>query len=309
MEMEYRRRSSRTRGNAGGSSGAGRALILLLIFGAVVYLIVGTGVGRKLKDGYAVSLIESCRGRLAPAASEAPSAPATAEPTPYGSPLTVAPSPSGEALQADLPGLELYMLQYGFYEDEQLCAQAAQPLKELGAAGYCFNDGDDFRLILAAFTDESSAMSVRQAIGLQGYECTVYRISKEGVSLLITASKELIEPISRGFMYARELVTELRDVSIGFDSESTETEEGLKKLEALRARAASVDAGIRAFEGTSGAIGILHSYYSDVLEMLDETLENTGSKVRFSSGLKNVFIGTALRYCCMLDNITNGNNQ
>lgn len=302
--MEYRRRRSGGKKADKESFGFGRALLLLLLFGAAAYLILGTGVGKKLKEGYAASLLQSCRGNIADAQETA--APIDFDELPQSGP-TPSTTDMEQAVTVELPEAELYMIQYGFYSDEELCEEAAAPLRDMGAAGFGYNDNGDIRLILAAFRDEESAESVRESLAQQGYECIVHKVSRSGVSLLVTAGKSDLETIRGAFSYAEELTDEISSLALSFDADEMSVEAGAESLAEIRRKAQRADEGINSFSDSSETIGMLHQYYSKVLEMLGEIDFESSSKAGFSSLIKRAQIGSFLYYCVLLDNIGGGN--
>lgn len=297
--MEYRRRRNGNKAERE-SIVFGRALLLLLLFGAASYLILGTGVGKKLKEGYAHSLLQSCRGSITEArTTEAPlnfvAAPQSSE--------TPSPAVSEKAIAIELPEAELYMIQYGFYSDEELCEEAAAPFREMGAAGFCYNDNGDQRLILAAFQDEASAGSVKESLAQQGYDCIVHRVSRSGVSLLITAAESDLETIRAAFSYAGELTDAISELALSFDSETMSVEKGTEKLAEIRRKAQYADEGVKGFSQVSRTIGMLHEYFVNVIDLIDNTGVSEGTRADLASRLKRVQLGSFVYYCGFLDDI------
>lgn len=302
--MEYRRRRSHGKRQTGTGSGALRAVLLLLIFGAAAYLILGTDAGRRIKEGYAASIIGSCLG--APSTSPMPTAIiGTAAPT-FGTPEAApapTPTPAGETVQINMPGVEIYMIQMGCYNTEAECLPAAETLRSLGAAGYVYNDGGALRLIAAAFSDRDSADGVRDRLIEQGHESTVFELKHESVDLLVTADHETVLPIRTAFSFAGECADQLDELSVDFDVNSRSVEYALGVLSELRINAENASAGIEVAAVGSETLSLTEAFYGDLREYINETAGSSGSRMEFSSSLKELRIKAALRYAYLLDEI------
>lgn len=305
--MEYRRRrTGRRTGRRGGVSGteggAFRALILLILFGAAVYLLLGTGIGARIRDGYMLSLVSSCRGsaeKPSPSASFVPAA-ETPAPSPAPSP---SPAPTGETVEIELPSIGVYMLQMGFYKSETECAAAAQKLKEQGAAGYAYADGGSLRLIAAAFSDMQSAESVCTRLGEEGLECTVYKLERSGVKLMVTAAEERILPIRTAFSLCSDAVDQLDELSIDFDAESRSIDFGTTVLAELRTNISNAAAGISDPAGSNEMLSHVLNYLKSLTEMINEAASGTASRTEFASSLKALRIKASLEYVSLLQAI------
>lgn len=301
--MEYRRRKS-TRRRTESAGGGLRAFILLLIFGATAYLILGTGLGKRMKEGYAMSLLDSCMGRSG-------SASANNEVIGTSNPLvnatlqapSITAAPTGETVEISMPAIDVYMIQMGFYKTETECAPAAAELKAMGAAGYVYNDNGDLRLIAAAFSDEASAQSVKERVSAEGHDCIVYHIARNGVDLLITADAEKMLPIRTAFTLAEDAITQLDELSIDFDAESRSVEYGLEVLSELRTNVDNAMTGIADSAEQSEMLKLVLTYYSELDSYIKQASANSADRVSFASSLKELRIRSALRYALLLQEI------
>lgn len=296
--MEYRRRNRDRRKRTAPSAGGGlRALILLAVFAASAYLLIGTGVGKKLKEGYALSLLESCRGTDSPAPTQGNS------PEMFEAAPTPSPEAKGETAEVKLNGIDVYLLQFGFYKSEEECAEEARRLRMMGAAGYAYNDNGDVRLIAAGFGDEASAESVKAALLGEGYECIVHHVSRSGAALLISAESERLEALRSAFSYAYEVIGKLDALAIGFDSNSMSLENALEELGAIRGEITQADSGVKDLAGTNGTVALLHGYFEDALDLIAEAAANSDPRAEFSSALKRIRVRISLKYCGFLEAI------
>ena len=243
--MEYRRRRTAAKRRDRSGSGALRALVLVLMFGAAAYLLLGTGVGKKLKEGYALSLIGSCIGENAPENSGRPDTgtplPLLTTPEPSASP---APAAEGSSAEVSLPGIEIHMLQLGIYSSEEEMGGLAQQIRVRGGAGYVYNDGGSLRLIISSYSDAAQAESVKQSLALEGVECSVFTVSREGVELLVTADEARLVPIRTAFFAAFDAVTQLDELALDYDANSRSIGYALGVLSEIDANCAAASAGI-----------------------------------------------------------------
>ncbi|MBO4563282.1 MAG: hypothetical protein J5772_06700 [Clostridia bacterium] len=298
MEIRRRRRSSARRRNASG--GALRAFVLLVLFGAAVYLLLGSGAGQRLKESMAYSLIDSCRGKLA-------STPVPTVPGGISQIMTDTPSPTvaptGETASVSLPALEVYMLQMGIFDDAESCAPYAEALKARGAAGLVYDDSGSLRLIAAAYSDEASAESVRARLADEGHPCTVFKLTRSGVELLITASEDRLLPVRTAFGYSYDLVAELDALALDFDAETRSIEYGQGLLAEIRLNAQNAASGIADAAELNTMLSHVSGYYSDIIGFIREAASSSASRTEFSSALKELRIKAALRYAELLGDI------
>lgn len=295
--MEYRRRRSRRRKKEGDTGFALKVFLLLIVFGCIAYALIGTGLAKRIRDGYALSLYDSCRSKQSLSSPSAPISsviPATASPT---------AAPTGETAEVSLPGIEVYMIQMGIYSDEQSARAAAASLKQMGAAGCVFDDNGSLRLIAAAFSDEASAASVRTRLESEGHECSVFKLSRSGAELDITADPSRLVPIRTAFTLAADVVTQLDELAIDFDASSRSMEYGLDVLSEIRSNVISARAGVGEAAQKNEVLGLVDEYLNDVLDMTDDAASASFERTAFSSALKALRVRAALRYAELLGRI------
>lgn len=299
--MEYRRRRTIRTGSARReSSGSGfiQAVILLLVFGAVGYMIFGTGLGKKLRDKYAVSLYDRITGKteVTPLPGNVPAL--TSAPTAAPSPV-----PTGETLRIALPAVDTYMLQMGIFESTDSASGLAGSLKAMGAAGYIYDDGGSLRLIIAAYGDEASAESVRTRLASEGISANVFRFYRSGVELLVTAGSGMLVPVKTAFALSSDVIKQLDELAIDFDASERSAEYALGVLSEIRTNTVSACSGIAEANDKSKMLSYLTVYLNDIRSMIDEATANASNRTALASSLKTIRIKAALRYAELLKNI------
>ena len=192
------------------------------------------------------------------------------------------------------------MIQMGIYSDEQSARAAAASLKQMGAAGCVFDDNGSLRLIAAAFSDEASAESVRTRLESEGHECSVFKLSRSGAELDITADPSRLVPIRTAFTLAADVVTQLDELAIDFDASSRSMEYGLDVLSEIRSNVISARAGVGEAAQKNEVLGLVDVYLNDVLDMTDDAASASFERTAFSSALKALRVRAALRYAELL---------
>jgi hypothetical protein len=291
--MEYRRR----RRGKSGSSGAGlRALSLIVIFGALAYLIFGTGLGKRIKDGWADTLIGGCRGSAAPL----PTVSALFTPQPTAAP-TVAPT--GVTCGVSLPALELYLLRMSVFDSRDTAYLAAATLRGMGAAEYVYEDGGFYSPIAAAYSDAASAESVCTRLAYDGHDCSVLALSYPGAELMITADASRLVPIRTAFTLAPDVPAQLEELSLEFDAESKSVEYAVSVLAEIETNIRSALSGIADSSALNPTLYSVDEYFNDILAFIDGAMGKTGSRADFASALKTLFVEAALRYAALLGGV------
>ena len=302
--MEYRRRYRRNSSNhERQTGGAARAFVLLVIFGVTAYLIIGTGIGKKIKDGYALSLLNSCAGKAAnaekaeiieteqPLETEEALLPKETEPT------------RGDTVEVSLPGLEMFMIQIGIYDSPEECSAYCEELKNIGAAGYVYNDSGSYRLIAAAYTGEDEAEKMQGLLTGDGYESTIFHKRISGVSLLITAEDELLLPIKNSLLYAYEVIASLDRLTLEYDYDDIDTEYILTAINEIKANVNNVANGIVAISESNELTACVYKYYTETIKILEGAPEANASRVTLSSFLKEARIEITIYYASLLAEI------
>ena len=299
--MEYRRRRNTVRTQRGedSSGGAFRALILILVFGAAAYLLIGAGLGKRLKERFSFSLPESCGGVMA---TPLPSARPEASQEAYES-FAPSPSPAAPSAEVSLPPIDIYMIQMGIFDSYENCAAAAETVKALGAAGCVYVDNGSYRLILSAYSDADSAENVRRKLLDEGRQTSIYKQSFGGVELRITAPEEKLAPIRTAFSLAFDTISQLDELAIDLDAKQMTTEEGMSVISEIRTNVKSVRDSIREEKDADRMLAYLDSYYSDLNGLIGECASSAYDKIAFSSAVKELRVKASLRYSRLLGEI------
>ena len=298
--MEYRRRRkrrSRSAGN-GGFEIAVKLLVLIVIFLATAKLLANAGVGSALKEKMTRTLVSGCTG-----SKTGDIFMATNIPDSYSKNTeSPSPAPTGKKADIELKGIDIYMIQMGFYESDEECTAAAAELKQMGAAGFILNDNGSLRLIASAYSDRASAESVAERLKNEGYECLIYEKRFNGVDLELTASEERCEEIERAMELCYEIPKELDDLAIDNDKNSREAEYVMSRLAVLRGKVREAAENIGSDAKLNGMLSRVESCLRTYLQLIGDAAGSEAGAA-LSSELKNIRIASALSYGKLLKDL------
>lgn len=111
------------------------------------------------------------------------------------------PSVDNSTISFTLPAFDFYFLQSGVYASQENAKTAAKTLQEQGGAGYIYQDDQDFRTIVSAYTTESDAESVKQRLS-ESLETKVLSIHVEEKSIEV-ASQEQAKTLEQAYEYCK----------------------------------------------------------------------------------------------------------
>lgn len=216
--MEYRRkRRASSRRKASGraaarrsgstSSDAGRAIVSLLMVGAIVYLVSASAAGTWIAENVMAPMISAFSGKTNGDSDGSQSVSGT--PTPDGSLSTAVDLSAGASsgatvsAQVSLPALDCFMLQMGVYTSKSNAEAQAEALQAQGAGGYILEDASTgeirYRVMASGYDSAESAKSVKTRLIGEGIDCTVYELSTAAATFRVTASEDRIPQIESGF--------------------------------------------------------------------------------------------------------------
>ncbi len=298
----YRRRT-----RSAGDNGQGLLSILLPLaaFGAVFYIVAFTSFGDRLTEKASGMMPAGCTSGTAiltsaPEGTDAPMSTSLAETLPSA---VSTEDKNARSVKVALPRLSIYMLQMGVYSSEENALEQSQLLKNMGAAGYVYNDNGSYRVIAAAFEAEQDAKSVRDRLEKDGYAVTVFPVTCSGAELLITAEQDKLVPIETAFAYASDIIGLLDKSAVDFDAEVRSVEYALTVLKEMRINAVNCSAGIYDCAQTNELLLYLYNYLNDITGLIGELTDGEYERTEFSSAYKSLRIRAALRYDHLLKQI------
>ena len=319
--MEYRRKrrtssrrrsSGRTAARRGSTppSEAGRAIVSLLMVGAIVYLISASAAGTWIAEHIMAPMISAFSNRHDEAENGAQTVNGTETPDAGLSAsvdLSAGTSPKNTvSAQVSLPALDCFMLQMGVYSSKSNAEAQAEALQAQGAGGYILEDSSTgetrYRVMASGYDSAESAKSVKTRLVEDGIDCTVYELSTAAASFRVTASEEHIPQIEAGFSALEKAQSALSAAVIDFDKNSMSIDEGKTLALTILSALESDMGGLLSFDGTDATLSKLLDAYRDAKAALQALSGGAyESIVAFSAQLKHTLLYVTHRYALLTD--------
>lgn len=212
--MEYKRRRRRKVRKVSG--GGGRALLLILLLFGAVYIVSISAAGSWMSKHVVEPVVamftqQKKSGETAPSSDAQP----------------VSLTTTG---RIELPAFECFLLQSGAFSDEENAAEQARAIASLGGAGYVWEDGGRYRVIVSGYATEKEARDVKNALSAQGLECSVHEVHSAGeYDVAVTAGTDMTVTSLQTVLYAiLSAHDDLLDVQTAFDAGNMTTKDAAK---------------------------------------------------------------------------------
>ena len=282
--MEYRRRRANARKTD--STKGGRILAVLIIIAAGIYFVSITSAG----DWINKTIVDPVVAVF--------SANNTKNPSEDDSLQTL-----NSKGNISIPMFECYMLQMGVFATESNAVELADSLISKGGGGYVLHDGDRYRVFVSGYSTLDEAKQVRDAMKLQGYDCSVHKIGTNSEEYSVSVLKGTDTTISKleGIMFTLlSTHDDLMELSSNFDSNDMTVEQGVAGAKEI-------------YEQFTSQISDTDTLPNEVRECINsykndlEQLSNSGSvsKSEYSSMIKNAQIAAACNFVNMINNMIN----
>lgn len=198
--------------------------------------------------------------------------------------------------------ISLYTLQSGAFADINNAKAAAEELSARGAAGYIAFDGSLYRTLIAGYTKESDATSVKKELTEQGIVCTVFVLESGTLEFKISAEQSQIDAVKACFDVVPDTVNTL--MQIIYDADKGQNVDA--RILALKNNADEISATLHSVVSSDNeAVVRLCEFMEDFCKTLgDIPVSADVTAVAFSSNLKYNIISIAVKYSSFLDEIT-----
>lgn len=217
----------------------------------------------------------------------------------------VAPTPS-ESLRLEekiiAQSISLYTLQCGAFADKNNAKTAANDISSRGGAGYVSFDGKLYRTLVAGYTKESDAASVKKELEEQGVASTVFVLESGTLEFKISAEQSQIDAVKACFNIVPDTVDTL--MQIIFDADNGQNVDA--RILALKNNADETSATLHSVVSPDNdAVERLCEFMDDFCKTLGEIPSSVNvTPVAFSSNLKYNIINITVKYSSFLDEIT-----
>ena len=196
----------------------------------------------------------------------------------------------------------LYALQSAVFSDESNAKKIAQDVKTRGGAGFISYDGSLYRVLLAGYTSENDAKSVKADLEEQNISTTIFKLDSGAPEFKIGAEKQQIEAVKACFGIVPTIVSELQQIIFDADRGSNVDD----RITALKAKADEVNANLKsAVSAESASMASLIEYMDSLCGKLSTIPKSTEvSGVAFSSELKYNLIGVVVDYAAFFKKLS-----
>lgn len=285
----------------------GNLILIAIILGITVYFVTAGAAGGWLAENVINPVFNSDPTAVAvtPAAipSDSPATLTSLPPSETGQSVSL-PEISGERAeeQITVTSVALYTLQAGAFADETNAKAAAAEIIKRGGAGFVAYDGNLYRTLIAGYTSEADAKSVKAELEAQGVVCTVFKLESGALEFKVGAEQTQIDAIKSCFALVSDTVSDLQKIIYDADKGDNVDE----RITTLQTNAHTVVDNYKSIvTSETDATKKLTAYMDSFCDSLDNISLSTGvTAVDFSSGLKYNIISIVVDYSTFLDELS-----
>ena len=198
------------RGDSSGTTWLILCILILLAFGAA--LVSVSPVGQQLQEKatkWTEAIVNFRKG------TETETKEVFADTTPQPS-----ASPTEEPIQTEtllIEAVPFYILQMGSYEKSEEATLVSAQNQAMGGAGYVWETDGIYRLMAAAYTDESSLRTVQQQIRKDGYENDAFVTNPKTILITMQGDAEAVQIGKEAIALLSELPEMMCDLTLQYD--------------------------------------------------------------------------------------------
>ena len=202
----YPTRRRRGRYQAQGSGGGVVFLITVMALTGLIYIGTRGKAGDWVREQFA-----GLQGMLFPTVASATFTPASTEAVPTFEEIVATQTPDtvptpttaavGETVteMVEVPGILLYAVQVGAFQEESNAQVAAQQDASTGGAGFVWRSGEIYRVFHAGLSSNPKAADLRDALRKTDREVSLYPMEAPGMKLEITSAKARVQDVQDAF--------------------------------------------------------------------------------------------------------------
>ncbi|MEE0766734.1 MAG: SPOR domain-containing protein [Christensenellales bacterium] len=282
--MEFSRRRRRRparRSSQPGSSGAGKAVMAMLMLAGIVYLVSASAAGTWLAEKVMAPAFEA----LASLGREQEDL--TAPETEDVQQVSLSTAPSSRSEDIALPALTCYTLQMGVFSSAENAQKQSDTLKSQGAGGYVLQDGDRYRVLAAGYALESEAKEVKDRLVSEGMDCTVYAIEAPGATFRVSAEEGQLAQVESGFSALYQAQEAMTQAAIAFDRDGQNVSDGQAAVQQIQQDLEQQMAALAAYGDSAPAIASLLACKGEFTAVLSPLVQSgASSHTEFAAALK-----------------------
>lgn len=268
--MENKRRSG-SKASHSRQAGAMRTILVIILSVILIAAIVivsplGEMVfGTQLNDLLSCSKSDSADRDIISALKQQESAIA---------PSTAAPSPSEKSHKViSVESIPYYILQMSAFTNQADAEKHAAEIRQLGAGGVVFTEGNICRVFAAAYLDEASLTKVHSQVRADGFEATPYITEKKVLKLTLDGDPDAIAVVQKALDLLNDIPKAMCTLCLSYDKGEVDESGVLKELKDMlslcRDRIDSVNSSVK-ISTISPIVQLLKKYEESISTFLDE---------------------------------------
>lgn len=276
-------------------------IIVAVILGITAYFIGAGAAGGWLAENVINPVFNTGEGTAGSPPPEETAGTVAAAPSPTQQASQPATVSERREEQITAKSITLYTLQAGAFSSQSNAATAANEITARGGAGYIAYDGNLYRALIAGYTRETDASSVKDELATQGITSSLFKLESGALEFKIGAEQTQIDAVKACFDIVPETVDALQQIIYDADNGQNVDE----RVAALAAAAEDVTAHLkRVITSENDAMVRLCAYMDGLCKTLSDIPASTSvTKLAFSSSLKYNIIGIVVDYSAFLSDI------
>lgn len=196
---------------------------------------------------------------------------------------------------------QYFVLQMGVFLEKSAADEHAAQLHQMGAGGVVLQDGQVFRVFVAAYTDENSLMQVQSQVRADGFEATPYITEHNTVQITLEGSDAAITEARTAISLLSSVPSDLNDLSLRFDQEEIDTVQVFQALSEMKRKTEEIR---NVFEGGDAEtmlpiLSIIEKYENAISTFLQE--RDTITENELSADLKRLQLTIIIDYIRFFD--------
>ena len=274
-------------------------VIVAVILGITAYL-VGAGAAGGWLAEHVINPVFN------PSVTESPTPPMQDTTHPSTETAQTSPTPTVSTARAEekitARSISLYTLQSGAFADKENATAAAKEVANAGGAGFVAYDGSLYRTLIAGYTSQEDASSVKSELISQGVVCTVFVLESGALEFRIEAEQAQIDAVKACFDIVPDTVDALQQII--YDADKGQNVDA--RLLELGQNADQVTTNLRMVVTSDiEAVERLRTFMDVFCQTLgDIPASSSVSEIAFSSRLKYNIISIVVDYSSFLDEIS-----
>ncbi len=282
-------------------------ILFVILLGAAAYFVGAGAAGGWLAENVINPVFnnENTNAEDMPQTQTPETNDSTQNPTPSQTIQAVSlPETSGTQTEENISAekIMLYTLQTGAFTEEKNAKDAASEVILRGGAGFVAYDGEFYRVLVAGYTKEIEAKSVKESLEGNGITTSVFQLDSGSLEFKIRAEQSQIDAVKACFNTVPESAETLQQIIYSADKGEDVKDRIAELKQDITDVSENLDKTISADEGAMMSLSKYMKAYTQIINSIPDS--SSLSEVDFSSKLKYTLINVVVDYSAFLDEIS-----